>query len=191
MDVVQRHSYAVCYEASMIKWLTSQSKTKIFHFIWRRNAGWLPTLHCGKKSMLFFFWPHAKPRLTPGMDPTLLCSVWMCGSTTIQLILVPKSKLSETVRKSTFSSCINCIRWRHLMLLHCIIKAKLQGSRWPTDAISPPKLVGKSVILTSNENKYWGLQSRAFFKSRELIMVMAISVKCLLLCKGVDYGLYN
>lgn len=84
------------------------------------------------------------------------------------------------MRKSTFSSCINCIKWLHLMILHCIIKAKLQGSRWPTDAISPPKLVGKSVILTSSENKYWRLQSRAFFKSRELLMIMAISVKCLL-----------
>lgn len=130
------------------------------------------------------------PRLSPGMDLTLLCSVWMCRSTTIQLILLPKSKLSERVKKITFSSCINCIRWLHLMILHCIIKAKLQGSRWPTDAISPPKLAGKSVILTSSENKYWGLQSRAFFKRRELLMAMAISVKCLLFCKGIDYVLH-
>lgn len=144
----------------------------------------------GRNPCAFSFWPHAKPRLTPGMNLTLLCSVWICRTTTIQLMLVPKSKLSERVRKSIFSSCINCIRWLHLMILHCIIKAKLQGSRWPTDAISPPKLCGKSVILTSSENKYWGLQSRAFFKSRELQMVMAISVKCLLFCKGVGCDLY-
>lgn len=68
MDVVQRHSYAVRYEASMIKLLTSQSKTKIFHFIWRRNAGCLPTLHYGKKPMLLDFWPHAKALTRDGSN---------------------------------------------------------------------------------------------------------------------------
>lgn len=55
--MLSRDTPMQCYEASMIKWLTSQRKTKIFHFIWRRNAGWLPTLRCGKKSMLFFLAP--------------------------------------------------------------------------------------------------------------------------------------
>ena len=179
IDVFQRHSYAVCYKASMIKWLTSQNKTKILHFISRRNARWLPSLNCGKKlhslcstrsfrnsnkiMVSFPFWPDAKPWLSPGMS--LLCSVWGCGSSAVQLTVAPVPKLSERAGKSAFPYCIKCIKWLQRMILHYVIQAKLQGSRWPSDVISPPKSVGKSVILTSSENKFWWLQCRGFSKA--------------------------
>lgn len=134
---------------------------------------WNPCSLCSTRSfrngnkitVSFSFWPRAKPRLMLGMNLTLLCSVWGCGSRTIQLTVAPKPKLSEKARKSTFPSCIKCIKWPQLMILCYTIKAKLQGSRWPSDVISPPKSVGKSVILTSSEKEFWWLQSRVFSKA--------------------------
>lgn len=114
----------------------------------------------------FSFLPRAKPRLTPGMNLTL-CSV-QCGDVGAEwysLLWCLNQNFQGKQVKSTFPSCIKCIKWLQLMILHYIIKAKLQGSRWPSDVISPPKSVGKSVILMSSENKFWWLQSTGFSKA--------------------------
>lgn len=182
MDIFQRHSYAICYKASMIKWLTSQSKTKILHFIWRRNARWLPNLSCGKKFLLIVFHCLLEMAIKSqylfifGLMPSQGWHqgwIWLCsvqsedvGAEWYSLLWRLKPNLSEKVRESKFPSCIKCIKLPQFMILYYIIKAKLQGSRWSSDVISPPKSVGKAVILTTTENKFWWLQSRGFSKAK-------------------------